>query len=67
MKFQDFAEAIVDIGHDGSGFSYDNEGPRHRALIPAFALASRPVTNGISNLSKAVVTRRPIHLSLLGR
>jgi ergothioneine biosynthesis protein EgtB len=46
MQFLDFAEAIVDIGHDGSGFSYDNEGPRHRALIPAFALASRPVTNG---------------------
>ena len=46
MKFRDFAEAIVDIGHEGSGFSYDNEGPRHRALIPAFALASRPVTNG---------------------
>jgi ergothioneine biosynthesis protein EgtB len=46
VQFLDFAEAIVDIGHDGSGFSYDNEGPRHRALIPAFALASRPVTNG---------------------
>jgi ergothioneine biosynthesis protein EgtB len=46
MKFLNFAETIVDVGHDGSGFSYDNEGPRHRALIPAFALASRPVTNG---------------------
>ena len=34
------------IGHDGPGFSYDNEGPSHRALIPAFSLASRPVTNG---------------------
>ena len=27
-------------------FSYDNEGPRHRALVPTFSLASRPVTNG---------------------
>ena len=36
----------VEIGHDGPGFSYDNEGPRHRALVPAFSLASRPVTNG---------------------
>jgi hypothetical protein len=46
QELLNFTEAIVDIGHDGSGFSYDNEGPRHRALIPAFALASRPVTNG---------------------
>lgn len=44
--FVDFEEAIFEIGHDGRGFSYDNEGPRHRALVPAFALASRPVTNG---------------------
>jgi len=44
--FIEFDEAIVEIGHDGRGFSYDNEGPRHRALVPAFALATRPVTNG---------------------
>ena len=44
--FVDFDEAIVEIGHDGRGFAYDNEGPRHRALVPAFSLASRPVTNG---------------------
>jgi ergothioneine biosynthesis protein EgtB len=42
----DFEETIVEIGHDGRGFAYDNEGPRHRALVPAFALASRLVTNG---------------------
>jgi ergothioneine biosynthesis protein EgtB len=45
LQFADFDEATVKIGHDGRGFSYDNEGPRHRALVPAFALASRPVTN----------------------
>jgi ergothioneine biosynthesis protein EgtB len=45
-QFIDFEEAIIDIGHDGGYFAYDNEGPRHRALIPAFSLASRPVTNG---------------------
>jgi ergothioneine biosynthesis protein EgtB len=45
-KFVDFEETTAEIGHDGSGFSYDNEGPRHRALIPAFSLASRPATNG---------------------
>ncbi len=46
QNFVEFDEATVMIGHDGAGFSYDNEGPRHRALVPAFALASRPVTNG---------------------
>jgi ergothioneine biosynthesis protein EgtB len=46
LHFIDFKEATVEIGHDGRGFAYDNEGPRHRALVPAFSLASRPVTNG---------------------
>ena len=46
LQFIDFEETIVAIGHDGSRFAYDNEGPRHRALIPAFSLATRPVTNG---------------------
>jgi ergothioneine biosynthesis protein EgtB len=46
MNFVEFDEEIVEIGHNGAGFSYDNEGPRHRALILPFALATRPVTNG---------------------
>src|SRR5213595_4223540 len=46
IRFFDFEETAVEIGHDGPGFSYDNEGPRHRALVPAFSIASRPVTNG---------------------
>src|SRR5207249_11069481 len=46
MEFIEFEETISEIGHDNSGFSYDNEGPGHRALIPAFSLANRPVTNG---------------------
>jgi ergothioneine biosynthesis protein EgtB len=45
-QFLDFEETLVAIGHDGSGFAYDNEGPQHQALVPAFSLASRPVTNG---------------------
>ena len=44
-RFIEFDEAILEIGHDGRGFSYDNEGPRHRALVPAFSIATRPVTN----------------------
>jgi ergothioneine biosynthesis protein EgtB len=46
LQFIDFEEGIVEIGHDGDGFAYDNEGPRHRALVPAFSLATRAVTNG---------------------
>jgi ergothioneine biosynthesis protein EgtB len=45
-QFIEFDEQIVEIGHDGRGFAYDNEEPRHRALVSAFSLASRPVTNG---------------------
>jgi ergothioneine biosynthesis protein EgtB len=46
LRFIDFDEAIVEIGHDGRGFAYDNEEPRHRVLVPPFSLATRPVTNG---------------------
>ncbi|WP_245804619.1 ergothioneine biosynthesis protein EgtB [Erythrobacter tepidarius] len=33
------------IGHDGAGFAFDNEGPRHRVLLEPFALADRLVSN----------------------
>jgi ergothioneine biosynthesis protein EgtB len=36
---------IVEVGHAGPGFAFDNEGPRHRVLLAAFALASRLVSN----------------------
>src|SRR5262249_15810785 len=45
VKFVQFDEATVEIGHDGNGFSYDHEGPPHRALVLPFALANRLVTN----------------------
>ena len=42
-------ERIVEIGAPSwpaaDAFAYDNESPRHRALVPAHALASRPVSN----------------------
>lgn len=37
---------IALVGHDGEGFAFDNEGPRHRVLLEPFALAGRLVTNG---------------------
>ena len=40
-----FGEELYDIGHDGTGFAFDNEGPRHKAWVPAFELSSHLVTN----------------------
>lgn len=37
---------IARIGHDGSGFAFDCEGPSHRVLLEPFSLADRLVTNG---------------------
>jgi ergothioneine biosynthesis protein EgtB len=37
---------VVEIGHRGHGFAFDNEGPRHRVFLEAFALADRPVSCG---------------------
>ncbi len=46
LRFITFDEAIEEIGHQGEGFSYDNEAPRHRALVGKFSIAHRLVTNG---------------------
>lgn len=37
---------LCDIGNNGAGFSYDNEGPRHRVWLEPFELAERNVSNG---------------------
>ncbi len=37
---------ILDIGHDGEGFAFDCEGPRHQQLLRPHELADRLVTNG---------------------
>jgi ergothioneine biosynthesis protein EgtB len=46
MRWVSFEGGIRNIGHDGDGFAFDNETPRHRALLEPFRLASRLVTNG---------------------
>jgi ergothioneine biosynthesis protein EgtB len=46
QRFVEFEEATLSIGHEGDGFSYDNEGPRHRALVLPFFLSNRLITNG---------------------
>ena len=44
-QFVEFDEMTIEVGHEGNGFCYDNELPRHRALVLPFALANRLVTN----------------------
>ena len=46
LRFLPGHEGVVEIGHEGDGFCYDNETPRHRALLSAHVLANRLVTNG---------------------
>ncbi|OVZ57982.1 hypothetical protein CDO44_16540 [Pigmentiphaga sp. NML080357] len=44
--FRRYEAGLAEIGHDGAGFAFDNESPRHRVWIEAFELAQRPVSNG---------------------
>lgn len=37
---------IVEVGHRGDGFAFDNEGPRHQVLLQPFAIRSSLVTCG---------------------
>ncbi len=46
LRWFDFEAGLYTIGHDGAGFAYDNESPRHQAYLQPFRIASRPVTNG---------------------
>ncbi|WP_372929201.1 ergothioneine biosynthesis protein EgtB [Methyloceanibacter sp.] len=45
LAFSAFDGGVHTVGHDGDGFAYDNEGPRHEQLIRPFKLANRCVTN----------------------
>ncbi|MFZ5524288.1 MAG: ergothioneine biosynthesis protein EgtB [Pseudomonadota bacterium] len=45
MNWQEFSGGIVEIGHDGDGFSYDNECPRHKTYVQDFRLGTRLITN----------------------
>ena len=46
VSWRTFPGGMVEVGHDGVGFAFDNEGPRHRVWLEPFAVASRPVTCG---------------------
>ena len=45
-RWRAYEGGIYAIGHEGEGFAFDNERPRHQVLVQPFRLATRAVTNG---------------------
>jgi ergothioneine biosynthesis protein EgtB len=45
LDWVEFDEGLDWIGHDGVGFAYDNEGPRHREFLESRQLATRLISN----------------------
>ena len=46
LRWLAFEAGVVEVGHDGHGYCFDNELPRHRQFVEPYALASRLATNG---------------------
>lgn len=46
MRWLEHAGGQVQVGHAGDGFAFDNETPRHTALLQPHAIADRLVTCG---------------------
>jgi ergothioneine biosynthesis protein EgtB len=46
IEWVEYCGGMVEAGHGGSGFAFDNELPRHKEFVEPFQLASRPVTCG---------------------
>ena len=45
-EWLDHDGGLVEIGHAGAGFAFDNEGPRHKVWLEPFRIAGRLATNG---------------------
>jgi ergothioneine biosynthesis protein EgtB len=46
VEWREHSGGLAEIGHDGVGFSFDNELPRHTVHLLPFAMAERTVTAG---------------------
>jgi ergothioneine biosynthesis protein EgtB len=46
VEWVPYSGGVCEIGHEGPGFAFDNETPRHRVYIEPFQMASRLVTIG---------------------
>lgn len=45
LEWARFDGGLIEIGHEGEDFAFDNEGPRHKVWLEPFKLATRLVTN----------------------
>ena len=45
LEWVEGTTGVVSIGHEGGGFAFDCEGPRHEVILTPHALANRTVTN----------------------
>jgi ergothioneine biosynthesis protein EgtB len=45
-RFAEFPGGLVDVGHTGESFCFDNELQRHRVWLDPYSLATRPVACG---------------------
>lgn len=60
LQWLEHPGGLASIGHDGEGFCFDNERPRHSVFVPPYRLASHPVTNGeYSEFIKSGAYERP--------
>ncbi len=46
LRWVEQAGGLVETGHAGAGFAFDNEGPRHKSWLQPHALANRLTTHG---------------------
>ncbi len=46
LRWVEHDGGVVEVGHAGDGFAFDNEGPRHETVLRPYRLADRLVTAG---------------------
>ena len=46
LRWREHPGGLVEIGHDGAGFAFDNESPRHRVYLEPYAIANATVSCG---------------------
>lgn len=46
LVFTSVTGGLGEIGHDGAGFAFDNELPRHRVWLQPYSIAQRPSNQG---------------------
>lgn len=45
IQWIDIDGGLIETGHEGQDFCFDNELPRHKSFLPSFQLADRLITN----------------------